>query len=196
MSILDKVVAAVTPPESDEARAKAREKARNAAQNCRWLSTVLQHHQQIEDAFAALKGAADAGSRRQAQKRLALVLTGHAVAEESVLYPALALHGEKAHATKGYTEQSAVKIQMAALDDLEPMSKDYDDKFEHIRGAVLHHMYEEEDNWFPDLVEKTGSGDQLAARFQEEFDRYTGGGSASSAQSLGGMTSMGGAATA
>src|SRR5205085_2339774 len=100
MSIIDKVVAAVTPPESDQARAEAREKARSAAQNCRWLSTVLQHHQQIEDAFAAVKGAGDAGSRRQAQKRLALVLTGHAVAEESVLYPALALHGEKAHATK------------------------------------------------------------------------------------------------
>jgi hemerythrin superfamily protein len=193
MSIIDKVVAAVTPPESAEARAEARQKARAAASDCQWLSVVLQHHQQIEDAFATVKSARDAASRRSAQKRLALVLTGHAVAEESVLYPALALHGEKAHATQGYTEQSAVKIQMAALDELDPMSQDYDDKFEHIRGAVLHHMYEEEGNWFPDLVEKIGPGGELAARFEEEFDRYTGGGS--TAQSLGGMTSMGGART-
>jgi hypothetical protein len=174
MSVIDKVIAAVTPPETEKARSEARAKARSAAANCEWLSLVLQHHLQIEDAFAAVKAASDATSRRRAQQWLATILTGHSIAEESVIYPALALHGEKTHAGAGYTEQSAVKIQMAALEDLEPMSRDYEDKLEHIRGAVAHHVYEEEGNWFIDLIEKTGPGQIIATRYMKEFKRYMG----------------------
>jgi hypothetical protein len=176
MSIVDKVIAAVTPPESDEARAEARAKARAAARPGDWLSLILEHHVQLEAAFAAVKGASDTGSRLAAQKQLAVLLTGHAIAEESVIYPALALSSEKGHASMGYTEQSAVKIQMAALEKLAPMSKDYTDKLEHIRGAVAHHMYEEEGNWFLDVKQKATASDQakLTERYLEEFQRYTG----------------------
>ena len=56
------------------------------------------------------------------------------------------------------------------------MSQDYLDKLEHVRGAVAHHMYEEEDKWF---VELSRSGDpaiqsRLSARYAEEFERYMG----------------------
>ena len=63
MSIIDKVVAAVTPPESEEARVKARAKARASAGKDDWLSMVLNHHEQIETAFAAVKAAADPATR-------------------------------------------------------------------------------------------------------------------------------------
>jgi len=171
MSIIDKAIAAVTPPESAQARAEAREKARSAAATCGWLSQIIEHHIQIEEAFEEVKAASDAEARRDAQQRLSSVLTAHAIAEESVIYPALALHGEKSHATAGYTEQSAVKIQLAALEDLDPMSQDYIDKLEHIEGAVAHHVYEEEGNWFLDLCEKDDEG-ILAERYMREFHRY------------------------
>jgi len=61
--------------------------------------------------------------------------------------------GEQAHSTKAYTEQSAAKVQMGLLEDLEPMSQEYLDKLEHIRGAVAHHVYEEEGTWFVELKE-------------------------------------------
>jgi hemerythrin superfamily protein len=175
MSILDKVVAAVTPLESDEQRAEARAKARDASTDGDWLSLVLDHHQQIESAFAAVKSATDAASRVSAQKRLALLLTGHSIAEEVVIYPALVKADEEGQATKAYTEQSAAKVQMGLLEDLEPMSQEYLDKLEHIRGAVAHHVYEEEDKWFLGLKEKLPSADQtkLTFRYQEEFSRYT-----------------------
>jgi hypothetical protein len=183
MSVMDKVVSAVTPPESDEDRAQARAKARAAAERGGWLSMVLDHHLEIESAFAAVRGAADAASRVAAQKRLALILTGHSLAEECVLYPALALHGEKAHSTKAYTEQSATKVQMAALEELDPMSQDYLDKLEHIRGAVAHHVYEEEGNWFLDIRDKLDAAAQskLGSRYREEFERYIGTAGASGA---------------
>jgi hypothetical protein len=176
MSIVDKVVAAVTPPESDQAREEARAKAQSVASAGDWLSMVLEHHRQIETAFAAVKAAPSAGERVTAQKELAVLLTGHSIAEEAVLYPALVAADEKAHATKAYTEQSAAKTQMGLLETIPPMSQDYLDKLEHIRGAVAHHVYEEEGTWFLELKEKVPSAEQarLSQRYEEEFSRYVG----------------------
>jgi hypothetical protein len=176
MTIVDKVVAAVTPPESEEARAEARKKAQSLATAGDWLSLVLDHHRQIEAAFVAVKEASSAEKRVSAQQALALVLTGHSMAEEAVLYPALVAADEKGHATKAYTEQSAAKIQMALLETMSPMTQDYLDKLEHIRGAVAHHVYEEEGTWFLELKEKATAEEQerLSQRYQEEVSRYLG----------------------
>ena len=176
MSVLDKVLAAVTPPESDEEQAQARAKARSFAGPSGWLAMVIAHHVQIESAFDAVEMATSAASQRAAQKQLAAILTGHSNAEESVIYPALVQLGEKARATKAYTEQSATKVNMAELDALEPMSSDFMDKLEHLRGAVTHHMYEEEGEWFPELREKADAATQsrLTRRYREEIERYLG----------------------
>jgi hypothetical protein len=176
MSIFDKAIAAVTPPETEDARREARKKAQAASSAGDWLSLILTHHNQIEAAFAAVKAAMTAGERTAAQKKLGILLTGHSIAEESIIYPALAIAGEKGHATTAYTEQSVAKMEMAALETLAPMSQDYLDKLEHIRGAVAHHVYEEEGNWFIDLKKKAAAADQskLTTRYKEEFDRYMG----------------------
>jgi hemerythrin superfamily protein len=176
MSIIDKIVAAVTPPESEEARREAREKASAAATPGDWLSMALEHHRDIETSFTSVKEATTPASQIAAQKKLATLLTGHSVAEEAALYPAFADAGEKGHATMAYTEQSAAKLQMGLLEKLTPLSPDYMDKLEHIRGAVAHHMYEEEGNWFLDLKQKTSLPEQerLTARYLEEFTRYVG----------------------
>lgn len=175
MSLLDKVVAAVTPLESDQQRAEARAKAQSAAGDGDWLSLVLDHHRQIEAAFTAVKAATDAASRREAQRRLGVLLTGHSIAEEVAIYPALVKANEESHATKAYTEQSAAKVQMGLLEDLEPMSQEYLDKLEHLRGAVAHHVYEEEGTWFTDLKATLPPADQtkMTFRYQQEYVRYT-----------------------
>jgi hypothetical protein len=176
MSVLDKVIAAVTPPESEESRKEARAKARAAAVSGDWLSLILTHHEQIEAAFSAVKAATTPAARVSAQKKLGIILTGHSNAEESAIYPALTKADEKGHATMAYTEQAAAKTQMALLESLAPMTQDYLDKLEHIRGAVAHHVYEEEGTWFLELKEKVSKADEgrLTARYKEEFDRYVG----------------------
>ncbi len=176
MSILDKVVAAVTPEASDEDRAEARAMARALAHGGGWLEMVLRHHEAIETAFEATRNAQSATGRRAAQKELATLLTGHSIAEEAALYPAMALSDQKGHSGEAYTEQSAAKVQTAALDDLEPMSQDYLDKLEHLRAAVAHHVYEEEKTWFPELRKISDSTLQskLTRRYSEEFTRYMG----------------------
>jgi hemerythrin superfamily protein len=176
MSFLDKVIGVLTPPESDETRMEARARARAEATAGDWLSVVLDQHDAIEAAFAEVKAATDANGRRNAEKRLAILLTGHSNAEESVLYPEMADSGHKTHAGMAYEEQAMTKIQLALLEKIPPMSQDYLDKLDHIRGAVTHHMYQEESDWFLELKGGVPADRQaaLAARFREENDRYSG----------------------
>ena len=173
MSLIDKVVAAVTPPESEEKRREARAKARAAAGPNDWLAQVLRHHEQIEALFGALRATQDVTSRLHALNELAVVLTGHANAEEAVIYPALVHFDHKAHGMAGYTEQAGAKANLGELEYLDPMGSEFLDKLEHVRGAVAHHMYEEESDRFLDL-KNLSSSDQarLTARYMEEFDRY------------------------
>jgi hypothetical protein len=176
MSIVDKVIAAVTPPESEEQRLAARRTAQAAATPGDWLSQILDHHLDLEEAFENVRNTNSASARADALKQLGVLLTGHAIAEESVIYPALAEGGRKAHAGMGYDEQAMVKIQMALLEKLDPMSEEFLDKLEHIEGAVAHHMYAEEGNWFLDLKETAPAADQslLTQRYAQEYQRYVG----------------------
>lgn len=176
MSIADKVIAAITPPESDEDRAEARAKAAAAAESGDWLSLVLDHHIELEDGLAAIEDATTADERSEAFKEFAIVLTGHSIAEEGVLYPALSANSKTGHADMGYSEQAMVKMQMAALEQLDPLSQEFEDKLEHVKDALLHHMYEEEGDWFLDLKQKSSPAEQerMTDRYAEEFDRYVG----------------------
>lgn len=172
MSIIDKVLGAITPPETAEARAQATAKARAAAAPGDWLAMALDHHGQIRAAFERALNATSIEDRVAAFKALATVLNGHSLAEEVVLYPALAKNGEKAHAGLAYTEQTTAKMQMAELERIEPADEAWRDKVEHIQGAVLHHMFEEEGTWFLELKEKAPDQDFLTRRYAEEYGRY------------------------
>jgi hypothetical protein len=182
MSILDKAIAAVTPPVSEEQRQDARAAARAASQPGDWLSQILDHHEAIEQAFADTKAASTADGRRAAQKRLGVLLNGHSMAEEAVIYPALAQSGKQGHANTAYTEQAAAKMQLAALETLDPLSEDYLDKLGHLEGAVATHVYQEESDWFLHMKQNAPAEAQARAttRYEEEYGRYIGGGPSSS----------------
>ena len=90
------------------------------------------------------------------------------------IYPALAADKQVGHAELAYQEQSAAKMEMGLLERLDPMSQDYLDKLEHIRGAVAHHVYSEEGTWFLELAKDVGPDEQamITQRYKEEFERY------------------------
>lgn len=176
MSTIDKLVSAITPPVSEEKRQKAHSRARAEARPGGWLSLILDHHEAIAQAFSEVRAAPDMRTRRLAEKRLGTLLTGHSMAEEAVVYPALGQVHEQGHANKAYTEQAAAKQQMAALETLDPMSQDYLDKLGHLEGAVMHHVFEEENDWFLELQTRATvtENERITARYREEFDRYMG----------------------
>jgi len=174
MSFFDKITAALTPPESEEDRREARQKVRSLSTGSDWLGAAISHHEQIEEAFGAARSAGTPEEARTAIRTLADVLIPHSVAEELVLYPTLVMEGHKVDAAAAYQEQQMAKVQMAELEKLTPLSQDWIDKLEHIRGAVLHHIYSEESEWFPKIVEETAPGELavLNTRFAEEFGRF------------------------
>ena len=176
MSFLDKIAAAVTPTASDEDRAEARRKARGLAGTTGWLAAILDHHEGIEAAFARAKAAPDAQQRLAAMKELGILLTGHSIAEEVALYPAVEELSGKTHAGMAYEEQQMAKLQMNKLERIDPMSDDWREKLEHIEGAVQQHVYQEEDSWFPDVARDAPPElqDMITRRYNEEYRRYRG----------------------
>ncbi len=176
MSVLDKVAAAVTPLASDEKRAEARRKADALAREHGWLQQILAHHREIEGAFAEALTASAPAARTKAAKQLGMLLTGHSMAEEAVIYPAVSQHDGKGHAAMAYEEQSMAKVQFALLEQIDPMSEEWRDKLEHIQGAVQQHVYQEEDSWFPEVAEAIDPGKSafLTERYREEAERYFG----------------------
>ena len=176
MSFLDRIAAAVTPAASDEDRAEARQKVTELATRHEWLAQVVDHHRQIETLFERALNASAPAERTSAMKSLATVLTGHSMAEEAVIYPHVAEHDSKTHAAMAYEEQSMAKVQLAKLETMDPMSKEWREKLEHIQGAVQQHVYQEEESWFPKLAGALAPGESrhISERYREEAGRYLG----------------------
>ena len=176
MHLLDQAIAASAAAHKQMRRTKARSKAVDLGRHCAWLHQVVSHHERIEDALAAVKATRYGSARRAAEHHLATLLTGHAVAEEAVLYPAMAATRQRAHAMAAYEAQSRFKVMLATLAATEPMSTAYDDELAALTQAIAWHVLDEEGSWFPALAR---SGDaalqaRLSGRYLDEFDRYMG----------------------
>jgi hemerythrin superfamily protein len=178
MSWLDKIGSKVFPLASEEKRAEARRKAEELGRTNQWLAQIVAHHKAIEQCFADALAATDADSRRHAMKELARLNTGHSIAEEVAIYPALieynGMLGGKVQAALAYEEQQMTKIQQAMLENLDPMGEEWRAKLEHIQSAVQQHVYEEEGHRFVELAEALSPGEaaRLARRYSDEFERY------------------------
>ena len=182
MSITAKALGAFGSPASDEIEAEAAKRALWAAAPGDWLTLALDHHNAIRKGFETCRATIGGPARLAESRRLARVLNGHAIAEELVLYPTLAQSGDKLPAGQAYVEHTAVKLQMAELERIDPSTNAWLRKLEHIHRAVRRHMYEEENGWFLDLKDKAQDQAYLTRRFREEFARYAGEGELSFAQ--------------
>ena len=82
------------------------------------------------------KRAAHRASERQAAcKELGMCFTGHSMAEERDLSP-VSTHDRKGHAAMAYDERRWPRCSSRLLEQIDPMSKEWREKLEHIKGAV------------------------------------------------------------
>ena len=174
MSFLDRIATTVTPAASDESRAEARRNIESLAANEPWIGIIVNQNKEIEASFEAAR-AAPSG---QADERTATLLTGHANAEEAVLYPDIADESSKTHAGMADEEHAMTKIQLAKLKDLPPGTGEGREKLDHIGSAVAQHIYQEEGSWMPDLAKEMSPQRKarLLKRYNAEYDRYSGSG--------------------
>lgn len=173
MSFLDRIAAAILPAASDEDRAEARLQLEELAAGETFAEDILSHHKQIEQLFSEARS----GSGEAAQatvKELAMLLTGHSMAEEAVIYPEVSTHSSKAHAGMAYEEHAMTKVELAELQKLHPGSAEWREKLDHIESAVQQHVYQEESSWLPDIIRHATMDERrrMSVEFRDHFDRF------------------------
>jgi len=140
-----------------------------------WLEMVQAHHLMIEQAFDALieSGGNDFSGCVAMHKRLAYLLTAHSVAEENVLYPALAMCNLQSESDRLYLDQAHAKVMNAVLDmSNEKCGAAWLDKVSQLKAAVLQHAkVDEEGDLYPRLdkaIDKD-TADKLDMAYRREF---------------------------
>ncbi len=120
-----------------------------------WFRLVKAHHLMIEQAFDALidTDGTDFSRCMLLHKRLAYLLTAHSVAEENVLYPALAMCNLQSESDRLYLDQAHAKVMNAVLDmSDEKCGAAWLEKATKLRTAVLHHAkVDDEGDLYPRL---------------------------------------------
>lgn len=173
MSFLDRIAAAVLPAASDEDRAQARLQLEELAEGEAFAEDIIRQHKQIEQLFSSARDGAGSNAE-EAVSKLAMLLTGHSMAEEAVIYPEVSSHSGKTHAGMAYEEHAVTKIELAELQKLHPGSQEWREKLEHIESAVQQHVYQEESSWLPDVIRNAPLDERqrMSVEFREYFDRF------------------------
>lgn len=168
MSFLDRIAAALAPTASEADRSEARDRLTQHAVDVQFVQDIVSQHRKIEALFARARQ--ESGPQAVTTVReLAVLLNGHAMAEEAVIYPEIS-ENSKADAGMAYEEHAMTKVQMAALQKLSAGTQEWHEKLDHIESAVQQHVYQEESSWLPDIIGFLPVEDQQ--RMSTEFRTY------------------------
>ena len=108
-------------------------------------------------------------------RTVAYQLTAHSVAEENVLYPALAMNGMVTESDKLYLDQAHAKVMQAQVEMQSAKDRPGTDwlvKAKALQAAVLKHATEDEEgNYYPKLhsMLDTAQNGRLTAAYTREF---------------------------
>lgn len=173
MSFLDRIAAALAPAATDEQRIDARRQFEELAVGEAFAEDILAQHRQIEALFAEARNASGPGAEA-AIRALAVLLNGHSMAEEAVVYPDISEHSGKAHAGMAYEEHAMTKVQLAELQKMAPGTREWREKLDHIESAVQQHVYQEESSWLPDVIRHAPVEERqrMSMEFREYFQRF------------------------
>lgn len=141
-----------------------------------WLAMVKVHHAMV---MKTLDQMLDSSSRtflrrERMQELLHHQLTAHSVAEENVLYPAIARNGALDEADKLYLDQAHAKVMDAEIDLISAEQESvWFDKLRALKAALQQHANgDEEGRLYPALRSKLDASANrlLAAAYQAEFN--------------------------
>jgi hemerythrin superfamily protein len=146
--------------------------AQTVAAGGNWLDMVKAHHTLIAQNLDQILATRDsqAAERMRLQKHLGYLLTAHSVAEENVLYPAVARMGMKADSDRLYMEQAQAKVVNADLGMSPAGTAAWRDEVAALKSAILHHAKDEEEgDIFPRLM--TAADPEMNAKLTHGYQR-------------------------
>lgn len=172
MTFLDRIAAAIAPAATDEQRMEARRKLEQLAASEPFAQDILDQHRQVEALFKKARNESGPAAQETVEQ-LAILLSAHSMAEEAVVYPEISDHSSKAHASMAFEEHAMAKVQLAALQKLEPGTKEWHEKLDHIESAVQQHVYQEEDSWLPDVIRYAPMAERqrMSIEYRDYFER-------------------------
>ncbi|MFF8601405.1 hemerythrin domain-containing protein [Streptomyces sp. NPDC015232] len=132
------------------------------------LEQLLQQHDRIRQLFAETVES-EGEARQQCFDELRGLLAVHETAEEMILRPVAKRVAGKQEAEARNEEESAANKELAALEDLDVHSAEFEARLDEFRRAVEHHAEHEEREEFPriraecDIEERRSMGRRLRA---------------------------------
>jgi hemerythrin superfamily protein len=141
-----------------------------------WLAMVKSHHALVAKTFDQMLAAGNKTflKRERMERLLSYELTAHSVAEENVLYPALARNGMLGESDKLYLDQAHAKVMNAELELVSAKDEaTWFDRVRSLQAAVLKHAKEDEEaTIYPKLQQALDAPQNalLARLYKREFD--------------------------
>jgi hemerythrin superfamily protein len=124
------------------------------------IRVLLEQHARIRELFADVKSATGQ-HKQQAFDELRALLAVHETAEEMVLRPISERVAGKAVVDARNAEEARANEVLAALEDLDVASPDFDEQLEDFRQAVLAHAKAEESEEFPAVLDGCDDTERL-----------------------------------
>ena len=157
MSLLEKVVAAVTPSISNDAA--------NA------IDLLKKDHDDVDALFEDYQlladGASDNGDRRALSTRICGMLAVHAMIEEEIFYPAARKANVDADLLdEAEIEHDSAKQLIAEIGAAKASDALYDPRVQVLGEYIRHHVKEEESELFPACREADMDMAEIGARLQ------------------------------
>lgn len=139
------------------------------------VDLIMKDHREVERMFEQLR--TDRASRPGLTPVLTTLLTAHARAEESEVYPAAISEAEEAeevsHSQAEHHEADELLAELAACD---PEGSDYDEVLDKLIESVTHHVEEEESTVLPGMREKLEASrlEELGQAFLDAREEHLG----------------------
>ena len=149
--------------------------AEAAASTSDWLATIKAQHQEIDRRLGMVRSATSPAARRAAFKAFANYLSAHSLAEETSVYPAIAITGSTPDAQQLYHEQDDAEILVARIDNKLAKGQDAEVSalLDQLATALHAHVAEEETRKFPALRQSADAAmnAKITADFKATFAR-------------------------
>jgi hemerythrin superfamily protein len=131
------------------------------------IDFLKEQHEQIKGMFEDVISA-KGPERERLFRNLQDLMLAHEAAEEKVVHPAAkrAIHGGDAEVAARLVEEQQAKKTLAALDELDVRSKEFEDRLRVLQSAVLRHAKSEEKEEFDKLANELDERKLKAMRAQ------------------------------
>ena len=130
-----------------------------------FVTLLTEDHRRVEQLFKQFDETGDP----EVAKQIFLELSVHSIIEEELVYGLYSSKVDNAGAAEARAEHQEAKDLILALEGMEPGSDDFVTTMTKLKTSVLHHVDEEENEFFPKMVKALPDtapllGNDLAAR--------------------------------